>query len=372
MKKEKSPNRIVQEDGQESNILKPLFVKEKPEKELPGMVALSDKDSRQIRTLMLGNKMKAVLIHDPLAEKSAASIDVGIGSLHNPKELNGLTTFLQHMLLCGSKKYPDQKKCDDFLTKFGGKFNSFTGLDNTNYTLEIDHKGFDEGCDRLAQYFVNPLFNEDNKAKTIKLLHHQMKSALVNDEWKHLNLWMQLSNPESVTNRFVFPSKEIFEKGPAMKIVKEFFDQWYSANLMTVCISSNKSLVELEKIAKKFKDIKNRKIAVPDISNPAPYGAKESKKFIKMQCSSENLEMRIVWSLPYYGDKIAKMNLKYFMELFGHQGPKSIISYLKKEGLATSLEVRKKSIGTMTKFEVVIGLTQAGHDNNHQVAEAVF
>lgn len=56
--------------------------------------------------------MKVVLISDPLAEKSAASLDVGIGNLHAPLEFNGLATFLQHMILNGSKKYPDQKKTD--------------------------------------------------------------------------------------------------------------------------------------------------------------------------------------------------------------------------------------------------------------------
>ena len=55
----------------------------------------------------MGNKMKVVLISDPLAEKSAVSMDVGIGNLHAPKEFNGLATFLQHMILSGSKKYPD-------------------------------------------------------------------------------------------------------------------------------------------------------------------------------------------------------------------------------------------------------------------------
>lgn len=98
--------------------------------------------------------MKAVLISDPLAEKSAVSLDVGIGNLHAPSEYNGLATFLQHMILNGSKKYPDQKKTDQYMEKFGGKINAYTGLDNTNFNLEIDHNGLDEGADRFANYFI--------------------------------------------------------------------------------------------------------------------------------------------------------------------------------------------------------------------------
>lgn len=125
---------------------------------------------------------------------------------------------------------------------------------------------------------------------------------------------------------------------------------------MCVCVSSNRSIADLEKLIKKFKDIKNKKVTPPNIGGPAPYGALQCQRVIRMTTNSDP-ELRVIWSLPYYGDKIRKMNLKYFLELFGNQGPKSIISYLKKNGLATSLEARKKSIADMTKFELVIGLT---------------
>ena len=143
-----------------------------------------------------------------------------------------------------------------------------------------------------------------------------------------------------------------------MDAVKDFFNRNYSANLMSVCISSNKPMQELEKVAKVFKSIKNRKTLPPCINGTPPYGPTESRRLIKMTCASgSDLEMRIIWSLPYYGNKIYKMNLKYFVMLFGHQGPKSIASFLKKEGLITHLWAKKNSIAYMSKFEVVLKLT---------------
>ena len=51
------------------------------------------------------------------------------------------------------------------------------------------------------------------------------------------------------------------------------------------------------------------------------------------------------------------MNIKYFMELFGHEGEGSILSYLKEKGYATGLETRRKAMcGCMTKFDVNIEL----------------
>jgi len=47
--------------------------------------------------------------------------------------------------------------------------------------------------------------------------------------------------------------------------------------------------------------------------------------------------------------------------MFGHEGKNSILSYLKEQGLATHLQVSKKSmVKQMTKFEVTVELTLKG------------
>ena len=46
------------------------------------------------------------MISDSESEFSAASLSVGVGSMHNPSGMPGLAHFLEHMLFRGSKKYP--------------------------------------------------------------------------------------------------------------------------------------------------------------------------------------------------------------------------------------------------------------------------
>lgn len=77
--------------------------------------------------------------------------------------------------------------------------------------------------------------------------------------------------------------------------------------------------------------------------------------------------------MPYYADNIRKMHIKYFFEIFGHEGQNSILSYLKSEGWATFLQVSKKSmLKQLTKFELNIELTPRGMKNFNKVVEAVF
>ena len=52
--------------------------------------------------MKLSNGMKVMLISDPSTTTSAASMEVGVGSLLESKEHKGTATFLQHMMAAGA------------------------------------------------------------------------------------------------------------------------------------------------------------------------------------------------------------------------------------------------------------------------------
>ena len=49
-------------------------------------------DNRQYKYLELDNKMKVILVSDPDSQKSAASVNVGVGSFSDPVELTARET----------------------------------------------------------------------------------------------------------------------------------------------------------------------------------------------------------------------------------------------------------------------------------------
>lgn len=189
---------------------------------------------------------------------------------------------------------------------------------------------------------------------------------------------MRLSHPESPINRFIFGNKEGLKKPEAYKAMTEFFSEYYSAELMTLCVSSDKSMAVLEKkVTELFQKIPYKGALVPDFSNrdhfKDPFGPEQCQKLVKLVSQQDVDELKIVWNLPYYGDDIRRMHIKYFFEIFGDEGQNSILSYLKSEGWATFLQVTKKSIiRQITKFELNIELTPRGMKNFNKVVEAVF
>ncbi|KHJ44315.1 peptidase, M16 family [Trichuris suis] len=113
----------------------------------------SPEDKRLYRGLELSNGMKVMLVSDPTTEKAAASLDLNIGHLNDPRELPGLAHFCEHMLFMGTEKYPTENEYQNFLTTHGGNSNAFTSTDHTNYHFEVASPHLMGALDRIGMSY---------------------------------------------------------------------------------------------------------------------------------------------------------------------------------------------------------------------------
>ena len=111
-----------------------------------------------MRYLTLDNGMKVLLVFsNEKFTKSAAAMDVAVGSLADPDQSEGLAHFLEHMLFLGTKKYPKVGEYSEYLSANQGMSNAYTASENTNYFFEVNNDAFTGALDRFAQFFVAPL-----------------------------------------------------------------------------------------------------------------------------------------------------------------------------------------------------------------------
>ena len=108
-------------------------------------------DERKYKAIELPNQMKVLLISDPDSELGGVSIDVGVGSWNEPKNLPGLAHFLEHMLFMGSKKYPNVSEFNDFVSQNGGSYNAMTANQNTNYFFSISSFALEKAADIFSR-----------------------------------------------------------------------------------------------------------------------------------------------------------------------------------------------------------------------------
>ena len=124
-------------------------------------------DNRKYKYIKLANELRCILISDKHADKSAASLDVRVGSSLDPKPLYGTAHFLEHMLFMGTKKYPRENEYSEFMLNNGGMNNAYTSMTNTNYQFDVSNKAFEEGLDRFSQFFICPSFNESGTDREV-------------------------------------------------------------------------------------------------------------------------------------------------------------------------------------------------------------
>jgi insulysin len=134
----------------------------------PEIVTSPADSARQYKHISLDNGMKALLIADPAADKSAAALDVKIGCAVDPRPYYGLAHFLEHMLFMGTEKYPSENEYSEYISNNGGMNNAYTSLTNTNYHFDCSTEGFEGALDRFAQFFISPILNPSSIEREMK------------------------------------------------------------------------------------------------------------------------------------------------------------------------------------------------------------
>lgn len=286
----------------------------------------------------------------------------------------GTAHFLEHMLFMGSEKYPSENEYSVFIKDNGGMSNAFTSLTDTNYHFDVSIDAFEEALDRMSQFFLAPAFAESSTEKEMNAVDAEYKQSMQSDAWRTFSLIQENSNPKSLLNRFNCGSLETLQVPGIRDELLAFHKRWYSSNLMSLVLTSNHPLDKLEEWAQKyFGGIENKNIEVPNLVEEPPFTDNEKGMFIRYVPVQDKDELSISWILPYTGEDHDTKPVQYHSHLFGHEGPNSLLSYLKKEDLATELGagVDHELFG-FTSFDISITLTKKGLKEYKQVLEAVF
>ena len=110
--------------------------------------------------LKLANGIKLLTI--PLKNTKAITVLVllPVGSRYEPKELNGSSHFIEHMMFKGTKRRPSNLAIAKELDGIGAEYNAFTGKDHTGYWIKLVSEKLDIALDVLSDVLFNSLFDE--------------------------------------------------------------------------------------------------------------------------------------------------------------------------------------------------------------------
>jgi len=339
-------------------------------------VIKSPNDNRQYAVITLKNGLTAVLVSDPSAEKSAASLSVGVGLLMDPMTQQGMAHYLEHMLFLGTERFPDTNGYNEFMAKHGGSSNAYTWLDITNYMFQINNDAYPEALDRFSDFFKAPKLYPEYSEKE--------KNA-VNAEWsmrREMDFFGQFKLSRSMfgdhpANRFLIGNLETLSDKPGAKLhpkTVEFYNRYYSANIMKVAMLSNRPLAEMKKLAEQyFGDIKNKNIEKPKVTKKLDF-SKFAGKRIHYRPNEDVKKLVIDFTIENNSDQYEVKPNQYVAYLLGSEMPYTPAYELKKRGLIHSLNVNVSPdmYGNYGSFSIDIDLTEKGMQARPMITAAVM
>ncbi len=336
----------------------------------------SANDERQYRYITLDNGLRALLISDEKSEKSAASLDVYVGSAQNPRERAGLAHFLEHMLFLGTDKYPDAAEYEEFVTEHGGSRNAYTGFEHTNYFFDIDQEHLAPSLDRFAQFFISPRFDEQYVGREVNAVEAEYQMGIKTDGRRTLDVMREIVNQEhpfSILGVGTAETLASVEQNAVRDDLLEFYQRYYSANLMTLVVLGAESLDQLDLMVRDmFTAVPNRNVLIDDLDMPL-YRPDSLPGVVYIEPEASERQLQLSFPLPDYRKHYRRKSLGYIGNLLGHEGEGSLLSVLKAEGWAEGLGA---GAGLAWRggsaFSISITLTEAGLAQHELVLEKVF
>lgn len=338
----------------------------------------SPNDKAIYQAIELKNGMTVLLISDEKANKSLMATAVPIGSMEDPVSQQGLAHYLEHMILMGSKNYPETNSLDGFLTKNGGYNNASTTAYRTAYYFEVNNDAFDEAVTRFADTFAFPLLSEKNAKKEVNAVNAEMIRAKSSDGFLLNSVNLATSNPAHPMTKFTVGNNETLSDKPESKLQTElenFYKKYYSANLTKAVLYSNQSIEQLAKLAEStLEKMKNKHLSAPKIDVPL-YREEDKSVIVEYKPVKPTKLLAVSFDMPNDEDKFANKSGEYLAYLFNNNTEGTLSDYLIKQGLSDSGIAAETSANVSRnrgEFTFYLALTEKGLAEKDKVISLIF
>jgi insulysin len=334
----------------------------------------SDLKERKTSKIRLENGLEALLISDPKADKSSASVSVAAGSWDDPEDYPGMAHFCEHMLFLGTAKFPDPNEFMSQVSDFGGVTNAFTQPHQTVYMFSCKHDGYLQNLDRFSHFFIDPIFDQKFIARELHAVDQEYSKNLENDRWREYMVFKELSHHNHPNRKFSTGNSETLSGIPSERL-KQWHREHYNADRIKVFLYSPLSLEELEKLTiEHFKDVPN-KGENRKLRSKTPILTEETqRKIVYIEPVTQEQLLTLAWELPLDLSIDTDRSADLVAYVLNRGQKHNLCELLKEDQLANSLQFRVDSIGGKENrfFYLYVDLTEKGVNELKTVIKRCF
>ena len=216
-------------------------------------VIKKENDTRDIKGIILKNKIKIILISDPKCIKSSCCVGVKAGYLQD--EYEGTAHFLEHLLFMGSEKFKNQNDFLNYISSNCGESNAYTAMNSTCYYLNIDSSKFKKAVEMLSWFFRKPLLDKKNIESEMEIINSEHEKNKNNDFWIIDDIFKNFIKTKKY-KKFGTGNNDSL-KNITYDDIMNFYNKYYITDNIHVCILDSMSIDDIIKnYLPYFEDIK--------------------------------------------------------------------------------------------------------------------
>jgi insulysin len=336
----------------------------------------SPNDNRTYEHLTLDNGLKVLLVQDIYAEKSAAALTVNVGHFDDPADYQGMAHFLEHMLFLGSAGFPKAGEYQQFISKYGGSHNAWTGTEHSHFYFDIDTPKLQQALARFADMFSQPLFAAAYVEKERHAIEAEYSLKLKDDSRRIYQVHKETINPAHPFAKFSVGNLNTLNDKPGQTLrdaLLQFFHAQYSASRMTLCLVSADTLLDMRQWVKQyFTNLPAKLLPKPLLAVPL-YLPEHQAITLNIKPHKDSDKLVVSFALPdiqpWYPHKI----VSFLASLLGDESSGSLLDYLKNAGLINQISAGGGIDGSNYKdFTISFELTHAGKTQTAIILGALY
>ncbi|MBS1128835.1 MAG: peptidase domain protein, partial [Nitrospirae bacterium] len=185
----------------------------------------------------LTNGIRVVSETLPKTRSLSIGVWVKVGSRHEPKEIGGVSHFIEHMFFKGTQK----RSARDIATEvdsLGGEMNAFTSQETTTYYIKVLDEHLPEAVDILSDILLGSRFDPADMEKERKVILEEIKGVEdTPDDYIH-EMFTATVWPDNSLGRPILGTKETIRSLQHADIVKHIED-YYCPREIVISVAGN-------------------------------------------------------------------------------------------------------------------------------------
>jgi len=292
-------------------------------------------------------------------ETATASIyfNFKVGSKNEPKEINGISHFIEHMIFKGSPKFPNYLDISKTFDANGISFNAYTSKDTTAYHYKFlsTKENLDIICKITSDMIMNPLMREKEINTERNVIIQEYNDDVDDiDEYIEEKIEACLLEGHSLGRSIIGTLKTI--KDINRKDLVEYHKKYYKPDNLVISFSGKLYDSYLPLIQSYFGGSKNYKPLDPNnqgLIEIIPFNDKHPN--YEIDCFSKDLKqdyIHIIFKTKGYYDPL-RMQYKLLMNILGgNMSSRLFVEVREKLGLVYSIKCDMSTFEELGYFDI--------------------